>query len=436
MAETAAKLRRQLDGTTIGLLTYGSIIGSGLFLASAVVLKAAGAYAIFGYAAGAVLATLEMVALAEMAVSSPVPGAFATIARHVWGETAGEAVGYLYVLAGITGLASEVIATGLLVRAILPVLPLWLPTLVLAAVAYLVNRLSVRLFGRLEGLVSVAKAVVIVAFLATLIALRIAHPQPFVALRGSLFGVLVSMPAVFFAYSGTGVMAIAAAEAREPRRDIPRALFVAVGLITLSYLLTIGGTLVHVPWHAVIQNQSPMVQALAMAGFRSAGWAFDLVLAFVTFATLTAGIYTNARMLQALAAAGKAPRALAALDRSGVPGGAVLTIAAALALVSGLSFVLPQTVFALLVNSAGDLTLATWSFVFLTHLRMRRTRSFPFRLPGFPWTDYVGVAAVLAVVVLAALSPTSRTGLIVAVCLGTATAGAVAVTARGRRRAA
>lgn len=434
LAETAGRLQRQLDGTSIGLLTYGAIIGSGLFLASAVVLRAAGAFALFSYALGAALAAIELAALAEMAAASPVPGAFATLARRVWGESAGDVAGYLYFLSGVVGMASEAVATGLLARTLLPVLPLWLPTLGLAALAYLLNRLSVALFGRLESLASVVKALAIAAFLLALLTLRLVRPRPPVALHGSWQGAFYAMPAVFFAYSGTGVMALAAPEARNPLRDIPRALWVSAGLVAGSYILSIAGVLLHVPWHAIRADRSPMVQALAAAGLPTLGSGFDLLLVFVTFATLSTGIYTSARMLAALAAAGKVPRGLGQLSRAGVPTRAVLGTAALLGAVAALTFVLPDTVFALLVNTSGDLTLATWIFVMATHLRMRRNRPLPFRLPGFPWTDYAGIAAVGAVAVLAALSPLSRPGLVLAAALVAVAAAAVTITSARRSR--
>jgi L-asparagine transporter-like permease len=215
-------------------------------------------------------------------------------------------------------------------------------------------------------------------------------------------GIAPSLVLVLFAYAGTGVVGMAAAEAADPSRTIRGAVRAASLAIPALYLGAIWILLRLVPWSRVPTDRSPFVAAVAVLGLPGAASVLNVVLLFAVLSTMNAALYSNVRVLYSLAGEGEAPAALGRLNARGLPANATWASAGLLALTLLLAFFLPHKAYAYLVTATGFQAMFIWLVILLTHLLYRRhlLRTHPerlrWRLWGYPYTTLFVIAVVLA----------------------------------------
>src|SRR5579864_2717388 len=158
-------LRRKLTSSQVSMIALGGAIGTGLFLGSALSVRAAGPGVILSYAAGAVITLLLMWALAEMAVAHPVAGSFGVYAEIYLSPWAGFAMRYSYWIAQVVAIGSEVVAAAIYCRYWMPGIPSWVFIVVFSVALVYVNARSVANFGAFEYWFAMIKVVTILMFL-------------------------------------------------------------------------------------------------------------------------------------------------------------------------------------------------------------------------------------------------------------------------------
>jgi L-asparagine transporter-like permease len=119
-----------------------------------------------------------------------------------------------------------------------------------------------------------------------------------------------AMLLVLFAYAGTGVIGLAAAETKNPSRTIRTSVRWTVSLITIMYIGSIFLILNLVPWRQMSTSISPFVLAVKATKLPFASFVMNLVLLFAVLSTMNAALYSNVRVLYGLAHAYQAPKAL------------------------------------------------------------------------------------------------------------------------------
>src|SRR6202795_831317 len=116
-------LRRKLTSSQVSMIALGGAIGTGLFLGSALSVRAAGPGVILSYAAAAAIALALMWALGEMAIAHPVAGSFGVYAEmyvHPW---AGFVMRYSYWLGQVIAIGSEMVAASIYCKHWFPGIP-------------------------------------------------------------------------------------------------------------------------------------------------------------------------------------------------------------------------------------------------------------------------------------------------------------------------
>ena len=140
----------------------------------------------------------------------------------------------------------------------------------------------------------------------------------------------------------------------------------------------------------------------------------NAVILTAVLSALNSGLYASSRMLLALTRRGDAPRALARLNRRGVPARAILlgTLFGYAAVV--MSYVSPDTVFAFLVNSYGTVAIFVYVLIAVSQLRLRARLER--EAPGtaaradvvLPVPDLLAIVGMLGIVVAMAFIPEQR----------------------------
>jgi hypothetical protein len=244
-------LQRRLGRRQMTMLGLGGAIGTGLFLGSGLAISEAGPGVIIAYAACALIALVIAFALAEMVSVHPAAGSFGMLAGKYLGPWAGFVVQWTYWAIQAIAIGGEMIAIGIYVQFWWPQLPLWLPVAVCSIALLVINAITVSLFGEVEYWFAMIKVVAIVAFIligaAYLFFGLPGHASPGAAnftVHGGFLpkgwsGLGLAFVFVIFSYIGTEVVAVTAAESKDPARDIPRAARSMIVRLSLFYIIAI-----------------------------------------------------------------------------------------------------------------------------------------------------------------------------------------------------
>ena len=150
--------------------------------------------------------------------------------------------------------------------------------------------------------------------------------------------IVASIALTFFAFLGFGVISFAAGDLAKPRRELPIAMYSALAITTVLYVvvsLCVFGTLSV----AAIVEAGPLALAeAAKPTLGDAGFAMMSAAALLaTASSVTATLYASRGMTTALASSGTFPPMFGPTTRLGRHGGLVITVVLMIAFVTVLS---------------------------------------------------------------------------------------------------
>ncbi|MFD8385734.1 amino acid permease [Streptomyces sp. NPDC059679] len=425
-------LRRSMTSRHLVMIAMGGVIGSGLFLSSGYTISQAGPLgAVLSYLVGAFVVYLVMTCLGELACAYPVSGAFHIYASRSINPATGFTTAWLYWLTWAVALGSEFTACGLLMQRWFPSVSVWVWCVVCAAVVFSVNAISARVFGETEYWFSLIKVAAVVA----LIVLGGAaiggfhpladHGQAFPRLfenfntPDGLFphgpsGVMVTVLAAFYAFSGSELIGVAAGETDEPSKAVPKALRVTVVRLLVFFAGAITVIAAMIPYDKVGLDESPFVTVFTTIGIPYAADVMNFVIITALLSAGNSGLYSCARMLFSLAEEGQAPQMLRRLNSRQIPMAALVVsmLGGIASLLS--SVVAAQTVYLVLVSIAGFAAVAVWMSIAASQFFHRRAflrdggdvKALPYRTPFYPVVPVLAFVLCLAALVGVALDPT------------------------------
>ncbi|WP_454812457.1 amino acid permease [Paenarthrobacter nitroguajacolicus] len=423
-------LRRSMGPRHLIMIAMGGVIGSGLFLSSGYTISQAGPLgAVIAYLVGAFVVYLVMACLGELAIAYPVSGAFHIYASRSIGPATGFATAWLYWLCWAVAIGSEFTASGLLMQRWFPDIEVWVWCLVFAAMLFGFNAFSSKFFGESEFWFSIVKVGAIIALIvfggAALFGfhpLSESNNHPFLLenfnTSGGLFpngftGVLVTALAVFYAFSGSELIGVAAGETKDPAKNIPKAMRSTVIRLLIFFVGAIAVIAATVPFDQVGLDESPFVTVFSSVGIPFAADIMNFVIITALLSAGNSGLFSCARMLYSLADEGHAPRALKRLTRRGIP-----LIALSVSMVGGLaslvsSVAAPETVYLALVSIAGFAVVGVWMSITASHFFHRRAfvrnggrvADLAYKAPLFPLVPILAFALCLVSLVGIAFDP-------------------------------
>ncbi|QCV94114.1 amino acid permease [Acidipropionibacterium acidipropionici] len=429
-----SSLQRSMRSRHLVMIALGGVIGSGLFVSSGYTISQAGPLgAVLAYGIGAVVAYLVMACLGELAVVYPVSGGFHVYATRNLGAAWGFTTAWLYWMCWAVALGSELTASGILMKRWFPGVPVWVWCLVFGAALFTINAISSRVFGETEFWLSLIKVVAVLAVIvvgaATIIGVNPAAGVPaaglgnFVTDQGlfpkGLTGVLITVLAVFYAFSGTELIGVAAGEAEDPQRTIPRAIRTAVIRLTVFFIGAIAVIAAIVPFKSAGLDESPFVTVFDRAGLPAAADIMNFVVISALLSAGNSGLFSCARMLHSLAAEGQGPRIFARTTRRGIP-----LVALSVSMIGGVasllsSVVAPGSLFLAMVSIAGFAVVAVWISIVASQLSFRRrlvrgggdAGALSYHAPAFPVVPVLAIVLLVASLVGVALDPEQQASL-------------------------
>ena len=407
-------LHRSLSAAQLSMIAIGGAIGTGLFLGSSFAIGFAGPAILVSYTIGAVITLLLMGCLAEMTVAHPTPGSFGAWAEFYVSPLAGFLVRYCYWAAVVFALGTEVSAVAIYMRFWFPTTPgiVWISAFSLVLV--LVNALDVRFFGAVEYVFSALKVFSIIAFI-VLGAWVVYHATPAdgIGLRnytafGGFFphgasGTWVAVLVSLFSFFSIEMIAVAAGEAKDPRRAITHAFRATLLRLVLFYLLTLALVLAIVPWpQSQTATQSPFVTVMLRTHIQGAAAVVNFVILVAALSAMNSQLYITTRMMFSLSRAGSAPSIFGRLSRAGVPVPALLLSTVGIAVAGILNALYKDAAFGILLAISMFGALFAWLMIFITHLKFRQAQTgkpLAFKIWLYPYTSFLGAALMLATLI-------------------------------------
>ena len=421
---STTQLGHALKPRQLIMMGLGSAIGAGLFLGSGVGVQAAGPAVLISYLVAGALVIIVMNALGEMAAAKPASGAFSVYAADAMGPTAGATVGWLWWVQLVIVIAAEAVGAAGLLATVWPQLSVPATSLTFMVVFTAINLLGVRNFGEFEFWFAILKVVAIIAFILIGIALLLGL-LPNVVSPGlsnvfdhggfapkGLAGIGAALLVVVFAFGGTEIVAVAAAETQDPERSIARAIRTVAWRILVFYIGSISVIIAVVPWTSEALK-SPFAAVLQVANIPGAATAITLVAVIALLSALNANLYGASRMIFSLAQRGEAPRLLGATNRQLVPVMAVLASVLFGFVATALELRFPNRVLPVLLNIVGSTCLLVWMISLLAQLILRNRANrngtpLPFRMAGYPYLTVIALAILGLIFVLLLSAPETR----------------------------
>ena len=284
-----AGYHQSLGRRQVQMIAIGGAIGTGLFLGSAARINSTGPALLISYAVVGVIAYFLMRALGELVLHRATSGAFVSYMREFYGELGAYITGWMYWLNwALTGIA-DLSAVGLYVKHFNRGVPAWITVLIALAVVLVVNLLSAKAFGEFEFWASLLKVGAIVAFLLVGLVVVIgglhigghraglsnlwSNPGGFWPTGGGYhwYGPILIMSSVVFAYAAIEMVAVAAGEMQDPRREVPRAVNAVVLRIGVFYVGSILLLVSMLPTGDYRSGTSPFVTVFDRLGFHAIG---------------------------------------------------------------------------------------------------------------------------------------------------------------------
>lgn len=410
---------KALKNRHLQMIAIGGSIGTGLFLGAGGRLAQGGPGLAIAYAICGVFAFLMVRALGELAIRRPSSGAFVSYAREFLGERGAYVTGWFFFLDWAVTVMADITAVALYLHywSLFRPVPQWVLALVALAIVFVLNMLSVRMFGEAEFWFALIKVAAIVAFMLIAIwAIIVGAPVADTTAGfhnitdgGGFFPrgiapVFALTLGVIFAFGGTEMVGVAAGEAAEASRVLPKAINSMILRIFVFYVGSVILMALVLPYTAYSSNESPFVTFFSGIGIPHAGDIIQVVVLTAALSSLNAGLYSTGRTLRSMAVAGEAPGFAARLNRHHVPyGGIIITSTLGLFGVA-LNAFLAEDAFEIVMNLAGIGIAGTWAMILVTHLSfLRRVRAGKeqrpvYRMPGAPFTNYLSLAFFIVVV--------------------------------------
>ncbi|KAJ7141206.1 amino acid permease/ SLC12A domain-containing protein [Mycena epipterygia] len=295
-----------------------------------------------------------------------------------------------------------------------------------------INLCGVGIYGEAEFIFASIKVITIVGLIVLGIVLDLGggpdhdrlgfrywkNPGPFVqyngieGVKGQFLGWWAVITQAAFSYVGTEIVAIAAGEAKNPRRNLPKAikrvyirllLFYIGGVILIGLLVPSNDPDLNLG--SLTTASSPFVIAIKRSGIKSLPSIINACFLTSAWSAGSSDLYTSSRALYGLAAAGNAPRIFLKTLSNGLPLVSILfcslfSCLAYMGVASGSS-----QVFGWFANLTAIAGLMTWFGICVTYIRFYRgmkaqgyeRKKLPFASPLQPFAAWYAMIFCLVI---------------------------------------
>ncbi|MDR3256104.1 MAG: amino acid permease [Endomicrobium sp.] len=415
-------LKRKLQNRHIQLIALGGAVGTGLFLGAGNTVFVAGPSVILGYLIAGMIIFLIMRQLGEMNTQDPAAGSSSYFAYKYWGKFPGFLAGWNYWIEYILVGIAELTAVTAYMQYWFPGLSTWKTALFFFVVINIINLVTVKAYGEIEFWGSSVKVFVICTMILTGGYILIFDPNLVAGASiknlwqaatigphagnllfsgffpHGLMGLVMTFPIITFAFGGLELIGITAAETVDPTKTIPKAINQVVFRILIFYIGSLAILLSLYHWSNLSASDSPFVMIFDKIGFSHTAWILNFVVLTAALSVYNSCIYSNSRMLYALALQENAPQIFAKTNKRGTPSPAIYLSGALTFLVVPLNYFIPNwfNVFQIIMSFVVVCILINWGIISLSHIKFKQKNNKTlFPSPLYPYSNYITLAFII-----------------------------------------
>jgi APA family basic amino acid/polyamine antiporter len=412
-ASEHTELKKNLRAIDLAALGIGSVVGTGIFVATGQGAHLAGPGILLSFVIAALTCAFCALTYSELACMFPVAGSTYSYSYVAFGEVIAWIIGWdlmLEYMVSASAVASGWSTTFIplvqsmgikLPRALLtpPVttspagrivfsggivdLPAVLITMLITYILYI----GIRESARINNIIVVIKIAVILLFVFLGVShINISNLNPFAPFGWK--GIMAGAAIIFFAYIGFDAVSTAAEETKNPKRDVPLGLMICLGVIILLYVSVAFVLTGMVPFKQIdIGNALPA--ALARIGIQWGGALVATGAVIGMVSTLLVTLYGQVRIFMVMARDGLLPASFSRVHSvHKTPHICTWITGSVTALIAG-AFPLPM-----IIDLCNIGTLFAFILVSIGVIVLRRTRpevERKFKTPGVPFTPLLTV---------------------------------------------
>ncbi len=406
---------RLIDVTMIGV---GAMIGAGIFVLTGIAAGVAGPALVLVFLLNGLVALLTAMAYAELGGAIHGAGGGYLWIKHSLPDPSGFLAGWmdwfahavacsLYAL-GFGAYSREVLAVIGIHDVVTPFVPLEIWLAIGACILFAaINLRGASEAGKAGNVVTISKIVIIGAFIVVglwTMAQKTGWQGAFTPfMSNGLGGVFAAMGLTFIAFEGYEIIAQTSEEVEDPKRNIPRAVFLSLIIVIPIYLLVAVVAIGAVTPPAGLSVTAYLGQAKEVALVAAAnqfvigGGIVILVGGLLsTLSALNATIYSSSRVAFAMARDASLPQAMARVHPlRGTPHVAIIV---STILIIVMAIVLPIEDVA---AAASVMFLLLFGGVNIALIRLRKSRPELDRGYKVPWVPFIPVVAIGAMLFIA-----------------------------------
>lgn len=420
-------LKRTLNLYDLIMIVIGTVIGSGIFIVPAVVLRhteGSIALALLVWLIAGVLSLLGALTYGELGAMRPAAGGIYVYIREAFGPLPAFLYGWtLFFVIASGSVATLAVAFVSYLNQLVPLSEFTGRALaiVMILVVMLINIRGTRQSANVQNWTTLAKvsAIIMMSTLLLLLGTNSSTPSqsPWPAnLSSNIFsGLGLAMIAVLWAYEGWQYLTFSAGEALEPQRTFARGLAIGTAALIFIYMLANLAYLQALGIERAAQSERVAAEAVSVVLGPAAGKLIAAAILVSMFSAANGITLTASRVFYAMSRDGLFFQRLAEIHpRYGTPAFAI-----AWSLVIALIFTATGTFEQLLtyVVFAGWIFYALGASSIFVYRRKQPEASRPFRVPGYPLTPILFVLSAAAIVVNTIISQPQRAAVGLAVVL-------------------
>jgi APA family basic amino acid/polyamine antiporter len=398
------RLIRSFGVFQLTMISVGATLGTGILVILGESVPVAGPAIWISFAIAGLAALLSAVSYAEMAGLVPVAGSSYSYSYATLGEGMAWICGWCLVLEYAVSVAAVAVGAGQYVNESLAVfgqiLPdaitqppgdggvVNIPAMIIVLFAMILLVRGAKESAWINTAIVVVKVGILVFFCAVAFtAFSAGNFEPLLPMGAA--GVSAAASSVFFSYIGFDAASTAGEEARNPKRDLPRAIMLSMLIVTTIYVLVAVAAVGARPWGWFDGNEAALVKILEETTGQpwiALVFAVGAVLAIASI-VLTV-LYGQTRILLSMARDGLIPRIFGRVSaRTGTPVAGTLIVGILVAVTAGL------VPLGALADATSIGTLFAFALVNVAVIYLRRVRpelKRTFTVPLFPLTPILG----------------------------------------------
>ncbi|MGQ0658209.1 MAG: APC family permease [Chromatiales bacterium] len=384
-------LARHLGLGVLIVYGIGDILGAGIYVLVGKVAGAAGADTTLAFIIAGVMAIVTGLSYAELAARIPHSAGACAYCAHAFRQPfIPFLIGVLVLMSGVTSAATAALAFHGYLE-VFVALPAWLAAAALIALLALINFIGIRHSARANNVLTAIELAGLLVVIAVGVhaATTVREPEELGAALTPGFdaaAIVAGVTLAFYAFVGFEDLVNLSEEAKEPARDVPRALLIAIVITTIVYLLVVSAVLWSMSPAEAAASERPLLDVLTRAGHSLPGAAFALVAITAICNTALANSIMASRLLYGMSRQSLMPSLLATVHATRHTPVVSILVAALITLL----LVLTGGV-TVLAQTTGCLLMVVFLFVHLSAMRLRqqgRPLEDRFTAPGF--VPYLG----------------------------------------------